>query len=123
MTISGLPPGASPESIAIRFLPASEDPKKAKAFSCEIIVPGRSEKDDPKAVTIRETSMVSFKDKLSKALREHVSEEGKPLWTSATIAQQPYPGEPAILIVVGCIKATFPAISIERVAQEAGDSR
>ena len=119
--ISTLPSGLSPERLAIQFLPSSGDPMKAKEYCCELVGPGSTVQDKPKVVTLRETSMSAFKERLAAALREHASREDNSPWPSATIAQQPFPGEPAIFIVVGCVKATFPGITIERLVQEGGD--
>lgn len=119
--ISTFPSGVSPERLAIQFLPSSGDPVKAKEYCCEIVIPGSTVQGKPKVVTIRETSMSAFKERLTAALRDHASREDDSAWPSATIAQQPFPGEPAILVVVGCVKATFPGITIERLVQEGDD--
>ena len=119
--ISTLPSGVSPERLAIQFLPSSGDPLKAKEYCCEIVTPGSTVQGKPKVVTIRETSMSAFKERLTAALRDHASREDESPWPSATIAQQPFPGEPAILVVAGCVKATFPDITIERLVQEGDD--
>lgn len=116
-----VPAGASAEGLTVRFLPSNGDPRRAKAFCCELVIPGHSPQVPAQVVTIRETSMDAFRGRLSLTLRDHASTEGSPPWGSATIAQQPFPGEPAILAVTGCIKATFPNITIARVVREERD--
>jgi hypothetical protein len=116
-----LPGGTSPDRLTIRFLPSNGDPSRAKAFSCEVVIPGRAAQEQAKIVTVRETSMDGFRDRLSSTLRDHATTNDSPPWASAAISQHPYPGEPALLTVTGCIKATFPAVTIQRVVREGED--
>ena len=116
-----LPGGTSPDGLTIRFLPSNGDPSRAKAFSCELVIPGPAPQEQAKIVTVRETSMDGFRDRLSSTLRDYATTKDSTPWASAAISQHPYPGEPALLTVTGCIKAIFPAVTIQRVVRERED--
>ena len=115
---TSLPGGVSLDGLTVRFLPSNGDPTRAKDFCCELVIPGRSPQEQAKIVTVRETSMDGFRDRLSSTLRDYATTKDSTPWASAAISQHPYPGEPALLTVTGCIKATFPTVTIQRVVQE-----